>query len=303
MMMLLLAAFLWGSGNIANKTVLDHIGPYFAVALRCCIATLIVAPFALRHWRGPWSAGWARSAVGVILSFAAAVALQQHGFQQTTVTNAGFLVNTCSILTPCLAWALLGEKSHAGIIAAAMIALCGIFLMTGAGFSVADMRCGDLICLASAVFYATWMVLLGRHLRRFGQPVLICAVQFGLSAAALMALAFAMEQPATAPLGAALPELLYLGVISTGLAFLLQMRAQQYVSSSCAAVVTSAESLFGAIGAYLVLQEHTTGTGIIGAALILCGIGLAAYCPMAHYQPPLGNGSDRRSARRKVPAG
>jgi drug/metabolite transporter (DMT)-like permease len=300
---LLLAAFFWGSGNVANKTVLDHIGPLLAVALRCCLGVLIVLPFALRDLRCRPPAAWVRSAMLVTFFFAAAMALQQCAFQGTTVTNAGFLVNTCSIMTPCLAWLLLRERSPVRILSAAVITVAGVFLMTGGQFSLAAMRAGDITSLGSAVCYATWMVLVGHHLARFGRPFLICAFQFGFAGAGLMLLAFAVEVPAFGPATSALPELLYLGFVSTGLAFLLQVRAQEYVSSSRAAILTSAESLFGAAGAYLLLQERTGGMGLVGAALIMCGIGLAAICPRPALQPAVGNGRDKRSARRRVPAG
>jgi drug/metabolite transporter (DMT)-like permease len=300
---LLLAAFFWGSGNVANKTVLDHIGPILSVALRCCLGVLIVLPFALRDLRCRPTAAWVQSATMVTFFFAAAMALQQYAFQGTTVTNAGFLVNTCSIMTPCLAWLLLRERSPRRILGAAVITVFGVFLMTGGQFSFAAMQPGDITSLGAAVCYATWMVLTGHHLVRFGRPMLLCACQFGFGGAGLMLLAFAVETPAIMSARAALPELLYLGFVSTGLAFLLQVRAQEFVSSSRAAILTSAESLFGAAGAYLLLQERTGGMGLVGAALIICGIGLAAVCPRPAPQPPVGNGSDKRSARRRVPAG
>ena len=68
-------------------------------------------------------------------------------------------------------------------------------------------------------------------------------------------------------------------------------------------MIASAESLFGAAGAYLLLGERITETGLIGAALILCGVVLAALCPAAIIHPSVGNGSDSNSARRSVPAG
>ncbi len=300
---LLLAAFFWGSGNVANKTVLDHVDPLLAVGLRCCIAFVLLIPFALRDMRGPLIAGWSRSAVGVTLSFASAVILQQYAFAGTSVTNAGFLVNTCSIMTPVFAWFLLGESAHRGLVLAALITLAGIFLMTGGELSFAAMRGGDATCLAAAAFYALWMVLLGQHLRRFARPGLICAFQFGASGVCFVLLALLQGLPAGTQVAAALPDLLYLGIIATACAFLLQARAQLHVSASCAAVIASAESVFGAAGAYLLLGERITETGMIGAALILCGVVLAAVCPVSRTQPPPGNGSDSSSARRRVPAG
>jgi len=71
---------------------------------------------------------------------------------------------------------------------------------------------------------------------------------------------------------AALPELLALGVLSTGVAYALQAIAQQFTSPSDAAVLTSAESVFGALGGMFLLAERPTLATALGAALIVLAI-------------------------------
>ena len=276
-LMLLTAAFFWGTGNVANKTVLEHIGPLTAVGFRCLIAACVVIPWAVPEMRTNLGNDWAMSAVLVSLFFCAAMALQQMAFQTATVTNASFLVNTCSILTPIIAWAALRERPHIRIVCAAVITLAGAFLMTGGSFSVAQLNRGDVLCLLSAIFYAAWMVALGRHIMLYGRPFATSFVQFAISAAILLPLSATVEVQSLVRVTNAAPELLGLGLFSTGIAFVLQTRAQQAVSSSTAAIIVSAESLFGAAGAYLWLGEQTSTMGVCGAVLILSGIMIAAF--------------------------
>ncbi len=287
-LMLLVAAFFWGSGNVFNKTVLDHVGPLTAVSLRCLIAALVVMPFAWGEARPRLTRANICSSLLVSVLFCVAMAIQQAAFQTATVTNASFLVNTCSILTPIIAWFALRERPHTRIICGAAITLAGAFLMTGATFSLAAVNQGDVLCLISAIFYAGWMVALGHHLALFRQPFTISLVQFAVSAAALLPVAAVMEHPQVGDLVAAAPQLLVLGLFSTGLAFVLQTWAQQEVSSSTAAIIVSAESLFGATLAYLWLGEQTPALGLAGAALILTGIVIAAVsaAPQAVRQRP-----------------
>jgi drug/metabolite transporter (DMT)-like permease len=73
----------------------------------------------------------------------------------------------------------------------------------------------------------------------------------------------------------ALPELLYLGVFSTAIAFGLASAAQRFVSASVGAILMSAESLFGAAGGILVLGERPDLGVIVGAALMMAAILLA----------------------------
>jgi drug/metabolite transporter (DMT)-like permease len=284
-LMLLMAALCWGAGNVANKTVLLHLGPITVVGLRCLIASTVLAPFILRKDLGRGDAPWLGSAVALALLFAAALLLQQIAFQSTTVTNASFLVNTAAILTPILAWITLGCRPGPWVSCAAGLSLVGAFLMAGASLTLADYNRGDLICLVSAAFYAAWVVALGQHAVTHGRPLPTALIQFAVGAAVALPLGLWTEAPTLPALRAAAPDLLFLGVVSTAFAFGLMTAAQRYVSASSAAVLTSAESLFGALGAYILLGERTPAVALTGAGLILLGIVLVARADAA--PPPI----------------
>ena len=286
--LLLLAAFFWGAGNVANKTVLAHIDPLTAVCLRALLAALIIAPFAAREMRLTPKPQGLQSAMLVALLFAAALVFQQYAYKITTVTNASFLVNTSSIMVPLLGWALLGQRPNLRISLAALITVGGALLMAGQ-VSLAHMNRGDIACIISAAFYAGWMIALGHHAATYQRPFFTSLVQFSVTAAVLAPLSALFEIPQLGNVQAALPELLVLGVFSTAAAFALQATAQRYVQTSVAAVLVSAESLFGAAGAWLLLGELTPTTGLIGAALILGGIVIAATGAAPLLQTPLPN--------------
>ncbi|MER8830108.1 DMT family transporter [Mesorhizobium sp. M0938] len=65
------------------------------------------------------------------------------------------------------------------------------------------------------------------------------------------------------------PQLLVLGVFSTAVCFGIQAIAQRFTSASHAAVIVSAESVFGALGAALFLGERTSFVGMLGATIML----------------------------------
>jgi uncharacterized membrane protein len=130
-LMLLAAAFFWGAGNVANKTVLTHIDAYTAVSLRCALAALVILPFLRTETRVVRAPGWLGSAATVGLLFAISLIFQQTAYRWTSVTNASFLVNICTVLTPLLAWAILNERQPIRVIVAAGITLGGAALMSG----------------------------------------------------------------------------------------------------------------------------------------------------------------------------
>lgn len=270
--LMILAAILWGMGNVALQTVLQHIGPFTAVMLRCLIATLIFLPTlgskarlaSLAHKSTRWLA------LAAALSFAIAVTLSQAGYGQTSVTNAGFLTNTTTVITPILAWFVLRQRPHILVWLAAVLILIGATLMSGG--SLQGPRLGDALCLGSAVFYAWWMICLGEYANKSGDAASLTLVQFAFTSLICLPLSLGIEHPTAKAIMAALPELLFLGFFSTAAAYFLQAIAQKFTSASEAAVIGSGEAVIGALAAFLLLGELMTGLSAIGAGLVSAGI-------------------------------
>ena len=279
-LMLLLAAFFWGSGNVANKTVLQDIDPITAVALRSAIAFVALLPFAFRELLGVFSLSqWAKAAVLPAVLFAIALLLQQWGYQRATVTNASFLVNTGTCLTPLIAYVALGERLPRCLAAAVALTLLGAFLMSGAGQSLAAMNLGDVICLVSAVFYAGWIVAMAGYSAKHGCPMAVTCFQCGLTLVLTMGLLMVVAPVQPGALAGALPEVFYLGVCSTAVAFGLAAAAQEKVSASTASILLAAESLFGAVGGIWFLGERPGMLAILGACAMLYAIFIVARAP------------------------
>ncbi|TCL69661.1 DMT family transporter [Rhizobium sp. BK251] len=276
---LLLAAALWGFGNIAQKTVLEHMGPLTATWLRCAIAALAMLPFAALETKLPQNSGWHRSTIAVVASFAAAITLQQAAYLSTSVTNASFLVNTATVMTPIVAWLVLREATGRLGFAAAFLTLAGVLLMSNAVQGLDELNKGDLLCLVSALFYALWMVALGRHAQLYPSPFQTAYLQFAFAALVAFPPALALEEMVLPSIAAAAPELVALGLFATAAAFTLQTIAQRYTTASRAAILVSGESIFGAIGAYAVLHERPPVVVVTGAALIFVAILMVSLQP------------------------
>jgi len=267
--LLLVAAAFWGFGNVAQKTVLEHLDPFSAVGLRCLIGGVLILPLLRLDRSGMVAPGYWPSVIRVAVIFAAALLAQQAAYLSTTVTNAGFLVNTAAILTPILAWIVYRERPGLHVWGAAGATLIGVFLLCGGmqGFGK-----GDFVALFSALLYAVWMVDLGRHMQTFGHPVRTACTQFLVAAAIALPIGGLWGSLSAGAALAAGPELLLLGVGSTALAFGLQTLAQRYTPASYAAVIVSAEGVFGAMAAALFLGERITLVAMLGAALMLAAI-------------------------------
>ena len=191
--------------------------------------------------RPAFAPGYWPSLAKVSVLFAVAMSIQQIAYLGTSVTNASFLVNTATVMTPLAAWLLFGDRPTTVIALAAGATLLGVMLMSG-GLS-AGLTQGDLAALVSAMCYALWMVELGRHMQTHGDAVAAATAQFLGAAAVALPLGLAYGHLSLTAAADAGPELLVLGVFSTAVAFGIQTISQRFTSASHAAVIVSAESV------------------------------------------------------------
>lgn len=281
----LFAALAWGTGNVAQKTILAHLDGYSANGITALIGAAVLVPLALREGRA--AAAPERGAAGVLIAvsllFTLATTLLQFSYGMTSVANAGFLVNTAAVLTPALAWLCLRQRPTPALWPASLLALSGIYLMTGGGWTTPAP--GDLLALASALAFAFWMLAVGIYVMRTRRPMLLTAVQLAVAGVICTGLGAANGLPAASALMQAMPEILYIGVISKGLAYGLTATAQQHLSATVVSVLVCAEAVFGALIAAVVLGERLGPGEAIGSACIILGVVIAARASAAPPAP------------------
>jgi drug/metabolite transporter (DMT)-like permease len=264
--LLLLAAAIWGFGNVSHKTILAHLDPLTVVFLTSAIAGMVTLPFVLRERGANHQAGWSTSVTRVVLLFALGGVIQQLSYVSTTVTNSSLLISVSTVITPIAAWLIMKERPSLVILLAAILTVVGSALLAG-GFR-GSANSGDAFSILSAICYAVWTVELGRHVQTHGRPFATAAAQFLGTAAITLPFAAQGNMTGQAIL-AAWPELVMLGVFSTAVGFCLQTYAQRYTTSSHAAVICSGEGVFAAISAAAILGERLSPDGFLGAAVIL----------------------------------
>ncbi len=161
---------------------------------------------------------------------------------------------------------------------AAGVTVLGAWFMSGAG-SLSGLGWGDLLCLQSAAAYALWYVILERHALRYGRPIATAVVQFVVGAALFLPAAAFVEGAPVAITADGVAALLALGLVSTAIPYALLIVAQAHVSSTAAAVIVSAEGLFGAAAAFAILGERPGAGVMFGAGLISVAILAVALEP------------------------
>lgn len=279
-LVLLLAAAIWGGGFVAQSTAMDTIGPLWFVGLRFAIAAFAVLPFAMmetRRLKSPPNRGEFKAFVLVGLALLLGATTQQVGLLTTSVTNSSFLTALYVIFVPVIAVVIYRRYPHWVVWPGALMMLCGIFLLSGG--SMSSLTRGDMLSIVCAFFWAIQITLAGRFVMQSNRPLALSCTQFAVCAVLSM-LAGAFVEPINyTAIASSIYEILYVGLVSSGLAFVLQVIGQRYTTAPQAAIFLSSEALFGAMFAAVFLQEKISSAGYIGCAIIFTAILLVELVP------------------------
>ncbi|EPE97858.1 DMT family transporter [Rhizobium grahamii] len=279
-LLLLLAAAIWGGGFVAQSTAMKAIGPFWFIGLRFMIAAVAVLPFMLFEARKAPVATAPRHLKLYLLTGLAlfgGAATQQIGLQTTTVTNSSFITGLYVVIVPLIAVVFLRRSPHWIIWPGALMAVSGIYLLSGGQLSA--MTTGDLLTVVCAIFWAGQITLAGITVSETGRPLALSTTQFAITGACALAIAVVSEPISWAAIWAAAPEILYVGIFSSGVAFSLQIIGQRYTTPSQAAIFLSAEALFGASLGALLLGETMPPLGYVGCALMFTAMLLVEVVP------------------------
>lgn len=277
---LLLAGAIWGGGFVVQSSAMKSLGPLWFIGLRFLVATAAVAPFAWREAKRAATPVTPRTyaaftAIGFAL-FAGAVT-QQIGLLTTTVTNSGFLTGLYVIMVPILTVLVLRRAPHWIVWPGAILALVGIFLLSGG--SLTRLSYGDGMTIVCAFFWSIQVFLIGIFASQSGRPLMLSVWQFAVTGICATIAAIILEPISWLAVANAGLEIAYAGVFSSGLAFSLQVIGQRYTTAPQAAIFLSSEALFAATFGALILGETITPIGYVGCGVIFLAMLLVEIVP------------------------
>jgi len=140
-------------------------------------------------------------------------------------------------------------------------------------------RFGDSLVIISAFFWAFHMIYIAKTLEFFNFPITLAMTQslFASLFAVIPALAF--EELILFNILQESYEILYVGLLSSSLAFLLQAYSLQNLSATAAAIIFSLEGVFAAILGWIILDQYLNGTKIFGVFLIVSAVIFSQIIP------------------------
>lgn len=270
---LLSATIIWGFAFVVVKSSLDIVPPVYMLAFRFTIGAaglMLIFHKKLRQLTRRTIGHGAVLGLFIFLSYL----VQTVGCKYTTAGKNAFLTTTYVILVPFIYWILNKKKPDAYCVSAAVLALTGIGLLSLQGDL--SVNIGDALTLLCGIGYAVHIVLVDRYTER-EDPILLTVLQLGFAAVFSWILAPIAE--GGLPVGAFQSDMvismLYLGLLSTMAAYLLQNVGQKYTQPSTAALLLSMEAVFGVLFSMIFLGERMSARMSIGCVLILSAVILA----------------------------
>ena len=282
-LLMLIAAAIWGFAFVAQREGMETMGPFLFSGVRFLIGVVALSPVVWYLSKKPQQSHKAEvSAKKLILAGTVAglllfggISCQQVGLQYTTAGKAGFITGLYIFFVPLIGL-FLGQRTGSGTWLGATIALFGLYLLSiKEDFTIAE---GDLLQLICAVFFAAHVLVIGYLAKRM-DTLKLALVQYLVCGVISLLIAIAIEMISWDMIVATTIPLLYAGVMSTGIAYTLQVVAQQHAHSSHAAIILSLEGAFAVLGGWLLLDEHLPARGLLGCALMLSGMFLSQLFP------------------------
>ena len=277
-------SFIWGSAFIAQDMGMDYIGPFSFTAGRMFLGFIALVPFFfIFEFRKIKEKKFSYNIILFYLSLlgfflSGGNALQQYSLLYTDVANSAIFTIFYVLIVPAISYFLFSKNIHWSVWPSVFVCIIGGFLLTE--INNVTVRLGDSLVLLGAFFWAFHIVYLSKFLKLFNYPIAItmggCLI--GSIIAFIPSLVF--ENITLGNLLMEKNELLYAGVLSSGIAFLLQAYSQQNLSPAPVAIIFSLEGVFAAIFGWILLNQFLSDLKIFGIVLILIAVIFSQLAPI-----------------------
>ncbi|WP_312650268.1 DMT family transporter [Aminipila sp.] len=193
---------------------------------------------------------------------------QQIGIIYTTVGKAGFITSLYIVIVPVLGL-FMGKHISMRIRICILSAMIGMYLLCMTGkFNIAY---GDFLILLCALTTAIHILLIDHFSTKINEIKFSC-LQFFFCATLSLLISIVFEETSFNALIAAIPPILYSGILSCGVAYTLQTLGQKHVPPTMTALILSLESVFSVLSGWLILHQTLSIKELIGCAIMFYAI-------------------------------
>lgn len=279
--LLMLCAVIWGSSFVAQTTGAEFVGPFTFISMRSLLGAAALLPVigVTSGLKKKKNGGAVMSAdekkyllkggavCGIVLFFASN--LQQLGIDGGTEPGKAAFITALYILLVPIFSLFLGKKIRPLIWPCVIVSVFALYLLCVK--EGGKIHPSDFYVLACAVCYTVHILVIDRVSPRV-DGVMLSMIQF-LVAGAISAIPMILfEDVSMENLIKAAPAIAYSGIMSSGVAYTLQILGQQKTEPTIATMIMSLESVFGVLTAMIILHQVPTLREGIGCILMFAAI-------------------------------
>ncbi|MGM9975025.1 MAG: DMT family transporter [Clostridiaceae bacterium] len=279
--MLIAAAMIWGFAFVAQSVGMDYVEPFTFNAVRIFIAGIVLVLYILfrnlldkrenikpKIITGEYKRNLIAGGVLCGIALFAASSLQQIGLQYTTAGKAGFLTALYIVIVP-----LLGifnrRRASSKVWLGVIIAVIGMYLLCiKDGFTINK---GDVLVVLCAFIFSVHILIID-HYSPLVDGVIMSCIQFFTCGILSIIPMVIFERPDMSSIVEAWIPILYAGALSGGVAYTLQIIGQKGTDPAVSSLLLSLESVFAALGGFIILNEIFTEREFIGSLLIFSAV-------------------------------
>ena len=275
-LMLFMAALIWGFAFAFQSQGMDYMGPMTFNGTRFLIGAFVLVPIIFIFRKPGEKKKITKEDMkvtitgGVVcgLCLFAASSLQQVGIQYTSVGKAGFLTTLYIILVPIIG-IFFKKKASVMVWIGAILSVIGMYLLCVS--ETMSINKGDVFAFCCAIVFAFHILSVDYFSPKTNGIVLSC-IQFLTSGLCAMVCAFIWEQPTLIEIINGIVPLLYVGIMSSGVAYTLQILGQKNADPTIASLIMSLESAVSVLGGWMILGQKLSPKELLGCLLMFIAV-------------------------------
>ena len=285
-LILITAALIWGLAFVAQTSGAEVVPPFFLNSARSFIGALFLLTFLLLKDKRKGISIIPRNKedkllllkggiiCGIFLSIS--VNFQQFGIAAypdgvASEARSGFLTALYVILVPLFA-IFKGNKISLKVLLGVIIAVIGIYMLCLTG-GIDTIYLGDILVFICAICFTFHIMSVDKFVAKV-DGVRLSMVQFIICGiiSGILSLIFELDNLSVSNIISAILPILYLGIMSSGVAYTLQIVGQKFAEPTIASISMSLESVFAALGGWLISGNTLSIRELIGCALVFIAI-------------------------------
>lgn len=279
---LILTILLFSTFEVTSKTLSPHLGPTQITFIRFLVGGLVLLPFALLRLRRKQirltARDYGKFAVLGIANIVVSMGLIQLGLVYTNASVCAVLFSINPLFVTLFARFILGERITAQKIVGLSLGILGIVVLFVDSLArKTSTALGLVLILASSVSFAFYTVLGKKIITKDVDSLIVTTFSFLIGSVAMIPIQIALGVPLFPDVSPVIPQLLYMSVIVTGLAYVTYFEGLSRLEAGAGSTLYFAKPAIAALLAVLILGERVGANLVVGIVVIAAGIFVAQF--------------------------